>query len=570
MYLKKSTALQIVCRHNLETVKPSNYSDTSLYFDDFEKAVNELKQAGAAVTEQEKLNYMLKPLPQNYSHIGDLIDVLPMKERTVEYLKSKIKLKSMEEKSNNVSNDKSNVFQAEAKSSSDKNYTCFGCGKPGHLKRDCRSGSNRGRGRGGRGNFQNTNRESQGSSFNTIITNNISASQDHKPRNGQIEWLLDSGCTDHIINNDKYFDRCEILQKPIKVKIGDGSTLEATKVDERLYKMRSYINEEKSQAYMCKNNMTLKEKLHRTLGHINFNNLEKMCKNEVLDGLPKEIESEYLKCATCIENKMHNLPFHNNRRRAEDILEIVHTDLNGPHQTTGYEGEKYFLTFIDDYSKLTKVYCIQTKTEVFDCLVQYVNKIQNLTGKMIKELRCDNGKEYINSRVFQFAKEKGIIIKPCPPYVHELNGTAERYNRSLMDMGRCLLSEAKIHQRFWPEIIKAAAYLKNRTLTNTIEQKTPYEIFFKQKPSVKNLRMYGSKVFVRIPEKKRRSKWDKKAEIGILLGYTDTGYRVLMNNRVIIARHCDIIEEDVNLCGFEDEERQSNYDEEKEIEKTNY
>ncbi|KAF2890883.1 hypothetical protein ILUMI_15290 [Ignelater luminosus] len=331
--------------------------------------------------------------------------------------------------------------------------------------------------------------------------------------------------------------------------------------------MRSYINEEKSQAYMCKNNMTLKEKLHRTLGHINFNNLEKMCKNEVLDGLPKEIESEYLKCATCIENKMHNLPFHNNRRRAEDILEIVHTDLNGPHQTTGYEGEKYFLTFIDDYSKLTKVYCIQTKTEVFDCLVQYVNEIQNLTGKMIKELRCDNGKEYINSRVFQFAKEKGIIIKPCPPYVHELNGTAERYNRSLMDMGRCLLSEAKIHQRFWPEIIKAAAYLKNRTLTNTIEQKTPYEIFFKQKPSVKNLRMYGSKVFVRIPEEKRRSKWDKKAEIGILLGYTDTGYRVLMNNRVIIARHCDIIEEDVNLCGFEDEERQSNYDEEKEIEK---
>ncbi|KAF2893615.1 hypothetical protein ILUMI_12558 [Ignelater luminosus] len=165
---------------------------------------------------------------------------------------------------------------------------------------------------------------------------------------------------------------------------------------------------------------------------------------------------------------------------------------------------------------------------------------------MIKELRCDNGKEYINSRVFQFAKEKGIIIKPSPPYVHELNGTAERYNRSLMDMGRCLLSEAEIHQRFWPEIIKAAAYLKNRTLTNTIEQKTPYEIFFKQKPSVKNLRMYGSKVFVRIPEEKRR---------------------VLMNNRVIIARHCDIIEEDVNLCGFEDEERQSNYDEEKEIEK---
>ena len=55
--------------------------------------------------------------------------------------------------------------------------------------------------------------------------------------------------------------------------------------------------------------MTVKEKLHRTLGHINFKNLELMCKSESLDGLPKEIENEYLKCVTCIENKMHNLPF---------------------------------------------------------------------------------------------------------------------------------------------------------------------------------------------------------------------------------------------------------------------
>jgi hypothetical protein len=43
---------------------------------------------------------------------------------------------------------------------------------------------------------------------------------------------------------------------------------------------------------------------------------------------------------------MHNLPFKNNQQKAEDILDIVHTDLNGPHQITGYHGEKYFLSFI--------------------------------------------------------------------------------------------------------------------------------------------------------------------------------------------------------------------------------
>jgi len=44
----------------------------------------------------------------------------------------------------------------------------------------------------------------------------------------------------------------------------------------------------------------------------------------------------------CIENKMHDLPFENNRR-AKEILEIVHSDLNGPHKTIGNCGEKYFL-----------------------------------------------------------------------------------------------------------------------------------------------------------------------------------------------------------------------------------
>ncbi|KAI8422801.1 hypothetical protein MSG28_006546 [Choristoneura fumiferana] len=75
--------------------------------------------------------------------------------------------------------------------------------------------------------------------------------------------------------------------------------------------------------------------------------------------------------------------------------------------------------------------------------------------------------------------------------------------------------------------------------------------------------MYGSKVYVRVPEEKRVSKWDKKAEMGILLGYTDVGYRVLINNRVVIARHVDIIKEDVKLIAFDDNEEDNNIDEEK-------
>lgn len=119
--------------------------------------------------------------------------------------------------------------------------------------------------------------------------------------------------------------------------------------------------------------MTQKGKYYRILGHVNFRYLDTMCKGKLVEGIPNELELGFLKCGTCIQNKMHNLPFENQRYRAKDLLEIVHTDLNGPHGTTGNNGEKYFLTFIDDYSKAARVYTLKSKMEVFECFIEYIN-----------------------------------------------------------------------------------------------------------------------------------------------------------------------------------------------------
>ena len=70
---------------------------------------------------------------------------------------------------------------------------------------------------------------------------------------------------------------------------------------------------------------------------------------------------------------MSNEPFENDRTRATEILELIHTDLNGPHNTIGYCGEKYFVTFIDDYSKCAKIYCIKNKSKTASCFFDYIN-----------------------------------------------------------------------------------------------------------------------------------------------------------------------------------------------------
>ena len=81
--LKESTALQIICRNKLEKMKLKDFSNSMEFFNEFEKSVNELKEAGANVTEKEKMNYILKTLPDSMKHIGDLIDVLKEEEQNV-------------------------------------------------------------------------------------------------------------------------------------------------------------------------------------------------------------------------------------------------------------------------------------------------------------------------------------------------------------------------------------------------------------------------------------------------------------------------------------------------------
>ena len=558
---------------------------------------------------------------------------------------------------------KSNAFMAESEKKKSE-VICHNCGKAGHYKRECHYNSQSGnneqwkkaqsaRGRGGavRGNFkrgawrgragfrgnsssqtsngyrenqQDYNNASGSSAWVTTMECNMVNSDGEVKRvnNNEINWLLDSGCTDHIVNNENYFENCRVLEKPMNVCLGNNSIVKATKIgtvrsyfnafgkenevrinnvyyvkdmhsnlisygkitntntiiskgnltkiiennkkvtavawkEGNLHRMQSKLKLNTTHVYSTNvNNMSDKEKWHRMLGHVNFDYLNKLIKYKLLDGIPSEIESEFMRCKICIENKMNKLPFENNRYQAKQVLEIIHTDVCGPFQTTGPNGERYFVSFIDDYSKIVKVYPIKTKAEVFDCLVEFINESENLTEKRVKVLRCDNGTEYLNNRIYNFVKEKGITINTCPTYVHELNGTAERFNRTIMNISRCLLSEADVNKKYWPEIVCAAAYLKNRTLSNTIEKKTPYEIFFQRKPKVKHLRLYGSKVFVKIPDEKRESKWDKRAKMGILLGYSEVGYRVLLNDKIIVARHVDIVEPGVKCIGFNDSENE--------------
>ena len=76
IYVKKSTSLKIVIRNKLDKLKLEDFENSKNFFNEFERLINDLKSTGANVNEQEKLDYMLKTLPESLTHIRDLVDIL--------------------------------------------------------------------------------------------------------------------------------------------------------------------------------------------------------------------------------------------------------------------------------------------------------------------------------------------------------------------------------------------------------------------------------------------------------------------------------------------------------------
>lgn len=287
------------------------------------------------------------------------------------------------------------------------------------------------------------------------------------------------------------------------------------------------------------------ETWHKRLGHINYNYLNKM-KDGLVNGVDfsDKVTIQTKNCEVCCEGKQSRQPFGHSGNRAAGLLEVVHSDLAGPMETTSIGGSKYFVQFQDDFSRLSFIYFLKTKDETLEKFKEFQYLAEKQTGKKVKLLRTDNGGEYMNTEFENYLKKEGIIHQTTNPYCPEQNGTAERLNRTIIEKARCLLFEAGLEKRFWAEAVNTACYLRNRSAVSNIP-KTPYEIFFGRKPDLSHIRIFGSTAMTHIPKEKRR-KWDKKSTKSILVGYSETtkGYRLYNpeTNKITTSRDVHVIE----------------------------
>ena len=119
-------------------------------------------------------------------------------------------------------------------------------------------------------------------------------------------------------------------------------------------------------------------------------------------------------------------------------------------------------------------------------------------------LRTDNGGEFTSTQFEDFLRKEGIRHERTIPKTPQQNGVAERLNRTLVEMSRSMLLDAKLTKKYWAESVSTAVYLRNRCPTKALMEKTPYEAWFEQKPAVDHLRVFGCDAYVHVPKDERK------------------------------------------------------------------
>ena len=141
---------------------------------------------------------------------------------------------------------------------------------------------------------------------------------------------------------------------------------------------------------------------------------------------------------------------------------------------------------------MTWVYFLKEKSEVFGIFKKFKAFVKKQSGKHIKVLRSDWGKEYNFHEFDKFWEDEGIECQLTVAYFPQQNGVPKRKNWTVMEMSRSMLNEKGLPNTFWAEVVYTAIYILNRCLTKAVQYKTPIEACNGQKPSAKHLRVFGS------------------------------------------------------------------------------
>lgn len=195
-------------------------------------------------------------------------------------------------------------------------------------------------------------------------------------------------------------------------------------------------------------------------------------------------------CSSCRLGKLSRMSLVSKEHTSQKPFDIVFSDVWGPAPVQSSLGHRYFVLFIDDFTRFTWVYFLKNKSEVYDVFIQFEKLIKRQFGKPILAFHSDWGGEY--QRLNHYFKATGIVHRIACPYTHEQNGTSERKIRHLVDTSLTLLAHASLPLKYWNYAIEQSAMLINTLPSDVLQKVSPFFKLFSKDPNYLSFQPFGS------------------------------------------------------------------------------
>lgn len=590
VFAKKSLVNQLLLRKKLSRLRMNDGDNIIAHVMAFENLIRQLKMAGATIDDSDLLAQFFLTLPEKFDPLVTALQNVEDGKLTFNLVKERLMSEEAKLSDRNQEEvEQKTAFVGKKFNKSKKfNGKCFKCNKFGHKACDCK---------------KSDARVAQNKSVCFMVGSNVKESSYKTEK--QITFKLDSGASDHMTNQKWCFDSMRELEEPVEISVAKNkefitakecgeikglsnkdvvvtmkNVLYAPDLRDNLLSVRKLTNADIEVKFTHDKAFILKDKeviaianlcgnlyeltiniksptaqlcssdnivlWHRRLGHIGESGLRNMEKANLLTGLNLKSNSLGF-CDVCVEGKQCREPFDDSRVRGKRVLERIHSDVCGPIDPIAWNGAKYFVSFIDDYTHFAMIYVIKKKSDVFKAFQEYEALVTSMfNGNKISKLTIDQGREYLSTEQSKWYKSKGIQIEPTIAYSPQQNGVAERFNRTITEKVRTMLLQSGASKMMWSEAALTAVYILNRCPTRCLENlMTPAEMWLGVKPNLDKVKVFGCKAYAWVPNQCRK-KLDPKSKMQVMIGYAPNGYRLwdMEKKKVITARDVKFDEND--------------------------
>jgi len=237
-------------------------------------------------------------------------------------------------------------------------------------------------------------------------------------------------------------------------------------------------------------------------------------------------DEETGQCSSCVKTKIQRRIVRAPVERTQQPFELVHSDLCGPITPPSMGGARYFILYIDDFSRTSHVYFLRSKAaeEVVSVFKEFAKHIETqFPGQPIRRFRCDNGKgEYDNHLFRSILQDSGIAFEHSPPYTQHKNGVSERMIATIATKARAMMIDSNLEDSLWSEAVNTAVYLHALCPSRTLQGKTPHEVLHGKRGDISHLRRFGCVAYKLIPKELQRGKFSSRATECVMVGYTNS------------------------------------------------